>query len=80
MPLVRGRGEKLEERKEGEEGTKFYLSERSYGSFQRAFTLPRAVDAAKISAEFVKGVLTVHMPKTADAKVKGRKIDIAAEK
>jgi HSP20 family protein len=70
------RGEKLEERKEGEEGKKFYLSERNYGSFQRTFTLPRTVDAAKISAEFVKGVLTVRLPKTAEQKAKGRKIEI----
>src|SRR5450759_692946 len=49
------RGEKVEERKEGEEGKSFYLSERSYGSFQRSFTLPRSVDAGKVTADFTKG-------------------------
>lgn len=70
------RGEKTEERTEGEAGKKFYLSERSYGSFERAFTLPRAVDASKITAAFSKGVLTVRMPKTNGGAPKGRKIEI----
>jgi HSP20 family protein len=48
-----------------------------YGSFQRAFTLPRTVDTMKISAEFEKGVLKVLLPKTPEAKAKGHKIDIA---
>ena len=70
------RGEKLEERKEGEEGKKFYLSERNYGAFERSFTLPRTVDASKVAADFTKGILTVHMPKSAETKPKGRKIEI----
>jgi HSP20 family molecular chaperone IbpA len=37
------------------------------------------VDASKIAGEFDKGVLKIHMPKTPDAKVKGRKIEIAAK-
>lgn len=70
------RGEKSEERKEGEEGKKVYLYERTYGSFQRSFTLPSTVDGSMITAEFEKGVLEVHMPKTAEAKPKGRKVEI----
>jgi HSP20 family protein len=74
------RGEKIEEKKEESEEKKFYLFERSYGTFQRSFTLPRTVDANKIRGEFDKGVLKVHMPKTAEAMVKGRKIEIAPPK
>jgi HSP20 family protein len=70
------RGEKSEERKEGEDGKKVYLYERTYGSFQRSFTLPSTVDDSMITAEFEKGVLKVHMPKTAEAKPKGRKVEI----
>ena len=69
------RGEKSEERKE-EEDKKVYLYERTYGSFQRSFSLPPVVDSSKIAAEFDKGVLKVHMPKGTEAKPKGRKIDI----
>ena len=75
------RGEKLEEKFDDKEGKaedikKFHLVERSYGSFQRAFTLPRTVDATKIVADFNKGVLKVTMPKLEEAKIKGRKIPI----
>jgi HSP20 family protein len=70
------RGEKKEEKKEAEEG-RYHMWERRYGSFQRAFTLPKAVDAATITAKFESGVLTVLLPKTEKAKVQGRKIPIA---
>ena len=71
------RGEKLEERKENGADKKYYLFERSFGSFNRTFTLPRFIDANRIAAEFDKGVLKIHLPKTAEAETKGRKIDIA---
>lgn len=66
------RGEKREEHEEKEE--KEYLYERSYGSFSRAFTLPRTVDPDQIRAEFQDGVLKVHMPKTEESK--GRRIQV----
>ena len=72
------RGEKTEEHKE--ENKKFYVYERGYGSFQRSFTLPSTVDPAKIAAEFSKGVLTLHLPKGAEVKPKGRKIAITEKK
>jgi HSP20 family protein len=70
------RGEKSEERREGDENKKFHLWERTYGSFQRSFTLPRTVKADSITADFEKGVLHVRMPKVAEAK--GRRISIGA--
>lgn len=70
------RGEKVEERKEGDEERKYHLFERTYGSFQRSFTLPMTVDAAKINAVFDKGILTVKLPKTSEAKARGRKVEI----
>jgi HSP20 family protein len=73
------RGEKLEEKKEVEEDKKFHLYERIYGTFQRSFALPRGVDPGKITAEFDKGILKVFLPKTVEAKAKGRKIEIAAK-
>lgn len=73
------RGEKQSERKEGEPGTEYYLDERSYGAFQRSFTLPSTVNAEKINADFDKGVLTIHLPKTPEAKAKGREIPVAGK-
>lgn len=67
------RGERAEERTEGEE-KRYHLWERRYGSFQRSFTLPRTVDAEGISADFENGLLRVHMPKAPEAK--GRRIEI----
>ena len=68
-------GEKTEEKKE-EEDKKVYLYERSYGSFQRTFSLPTGVDASKVNAEFSKGVLKVHIPKNGEVKPAGRKVEI----
>ncbi|HSA57875.1 MAG TPA: Hsp20/alpha crystallin family protein [Gemmatimonadaceae bacterium] len=73
------RGEKKEEKKEGNGDKRFHVWERTYGAFRRSFTLPRTVDPGKIVAEFKDGVLTVRMPKAAQAKAKGRKIAVTAK-
>ena len=43
----------------------FYRRERTYGKFQRVFTLPEGVNAEDIKADFKDGVLKVHIPKAA---------------
>ncbi len=68
------KGEKSEEKKEDQKD--YYLSERRYGSFQRSFQLPEGVDVDKIDAHFAKGVLTVMLPKTAEAKKAEKKIEV----
>ena len=70
------KGEKKEEKEEKRKD--YYCSERRYGSFQRSFQLPEGVDADKIDAKFQKGVLTLILPKTADAQKKQKKISIKA--
>ncbi|HCW95215.1 MAG TPA: molecular chaperone Hsp20 [Pseudomonas sp.] len=55
------KGEKRQERKEEKQG--YYLSERSYGSFQRSFNVPDSAEKDKIQARFNKGVLMLSMPK-----------------
>lgn len=70
------KGEKKEEREEKQKD--YYLSERRYGSFYRSFQLPEGVDADKIDATFAKGVLTVKLPKTAEARKAEKKISIKA--
>jgi HSP20 family protein len=67
------RGEKREERTEGQEG-RYHLAERRYGTFARSFVLPRDVDAEGIQAAFEDGVLTVRIPKS--EKARRRKIDV----
>lgn len=46
-----------------EERETYYAVERSYGSFQRAFTLPDGIDANRVVADLRDGVLTVTVSK-----------------
>ncbi len=69
------KGEKREEKEE--KGKEQYRMERSYGAFRRSFSLPCEVDADKATASFKKGVLTVMLPKTAEA-AKSKKIEVKA--
>ena len=70
------KGEKKEEHEEKDKD--HYLSERSYGSFTRSFEIPRGVDKEKIAATFAKGILTLVLPKSAEAKNDVRKIEVKA--
>jgi HSP20 family protein len=67
-------GKKDEENKESDKG--YYLSERRYGAFLRCIQLPDGVDVDKIEANIKKGVLTVTVPKTAEALKAEKKIAI----
>jgi HSP20 family protein len=67
------RGEKREERTEGE-GGRFHLAERRYGTFARSFVLPRDVDPEQIQADFQDGVLTIAIPKS--ERVRRRRIQV----
>lgn len=58
-----------EEKKEEKE-TDYTRKEYDYTSFYRAFDLPENVKEDKIKAEYIDGVLKVHLPKTAETKKK----------
>ncbi|MFN2398922.1 MAG: Hsp20/alpha crystallin family protein [Gemmatimonadaceae bacterium] len=70
------RGEKPASQKEEEDG-QWHVTERSYGSFYRALSLPQGVEEDKIEADFADGVLTVRVPKA--ALPQPRKIRIAGK-
>ncbi len=70
------KGEKQEEKEE--EKQDFYVRERSFGSFERTFQVPEGVDLDKVDASFKKGVLTVTLPKTAEAQKAEKKIEVKA--
>ncbi len=71
------KGEKQEEKEE--EKQDYYVRERSFGSFERTFQVPDGVDLDKVDASFKKGVLTVILPKTAEAQKAEKKITVKAE-
>ena len=68
------RGEKKSEREDKERG----WSERSYGRFERRIALPDGVEEEGCQATFRDGLLTVILPRKADAQ-RGRRIPINAE-
>ncbi len=49
--------------KEEKQEKNFYRSERIFGSFKRAFTLPVEVDPEKVEAKFEDGVLRIRFKK-----------------
>ena len=61
-----------------EQAEKVHRYERTYGAFERTFTLPATVDAERITASYDKGVLTVTLPKA--EKAKPRQIQVEAVK
>jgi HSP20 family protein len=70
------KGEKQEEKEE--ERQDYYLRERSFGSFERTLPVPDGVELDKVDASFKKGVLTVTLPKTAEAQKAEKKITVKA--
>ncbi|MFN0024495.1 MAG: Hsp20/alpha crystallin family protein [Parvularculaceae bacterium] len=71
---IKGKRESLKE----EKAKSFYRSEREYGEFDRRIGLPCEVDANRIDAALMDGVLTIRLPKSAKAKEQERKIEIHA--
>lgn len=67
-------GEKKAEKKD--ENKNYYRIERTSGSFSRSFTLPSEIMVDKISAEYKDGVLNITLPKTEEAKIVEKQIDI----
>ena len=58
------------ERREEKTDQKKCMSEISYGSFTRSFTLPGPVDEKQVNAVFDNGVLSLTIPKTQATKAK----------
>ena len=69
------KGERKYDKEEKDE--KRHRMESFRGSFTRSFTLPENVNADKIRAESVNGVLTIHLPKLEKVKAKAVEVEIA---
>lgn len=68
------KGEKKME--EEEKGKDFYRKERAFGSFRRTLALPVEVDESKVYASFRNGVLSIDLPKSAEARKKIKQIPV----
>jgi HSP20 family protein len=68
-------GEKKEEYEDS--GENYLVCERSYGSFQRTIPLPQGADAEQAQASFNNGILTIDIPKRAEAISRSRKLEIS---
>jgi HSP20 family protein len=67
-----------ERKKEGEvKEDRYHRIERTYGKFQRLFSLPDSIETDKVDAKMKNGVLTVHLPKA--PKAVAQKIAVKAE-
>ena len=64
------KGEKRQEREDA------LINERFYGRFERRIPLPVEIQADSVQAHFEKGLLTITLPKSAEAEKKIKHIDI----
>ena len=62
-----------------ERNERVHRYERTYGSFERSFTLPATVDAGHIKATYEHGVLTVTLPKAEKAKPRQIEVEVASK-
>jgi HSP20 family protein len=69
------KGERRFEKETKEEN--YHRVEREYGTFSRAFALPRAVNGDKVTAEYKDGILKIVMPKKEETKPKPIKVAAA---
>jgi HSP20 family protein len=70
------RGERKFEEQKKEGG--WHRVERSYGSFERVFTLPDTVNPEGVQADYKNGTLTVTLPKKEIAKPRQIKVKVAS--
>ena len=68
------KGERKLEQEEKREN--YHRVERSYGTFTRSFSLPGSLDAERIKAETKHGVLTITLPKKAEAKPRAIQVKV----
>lgn len=74
--VLRVRGEKRAVRQPEGASRHFHIAERSWGTYERALSLPDYLEPDKAMADYTDGVLTVVIPKREEAKEKEIKIAV----
>lgn len=75
--LLTIRGEHQEERHNNKR--KYHISEMQYGSYSRTIALPATVDTTLAIAKFKRGILTLDLPKTNQAKNMLKRIQVSSD-
>jgi HSP20 family protein len=57
--------QEVSEHQQQSDGSRWWVTERSYGEFSRSFAFPSRVDQDKVKASLKNGILTVFVPKAA---------------
>ena len=73
------RGEKEQRSQREDEAGRMHVTERTFGSFMRAFQLPQGVNDEEIRAEFENGLLKIRVPKRARPEPRRIRIDNAVQ-
>ena len=76
MLTIQGTKEQVAE----EKAERVHRYERTYGAFERTFTLAASIDSNKIKATYDLGVLTITLPKAETAKPHLIKVEVTPEK
>jgi len=71
------KGEKKEKKEDKKKG--YYHMESSYGYFSRVIPLPPDISRDEVKAKYKKGILTVELPRTEEARSKVKKISIKVD-
>jgi HSP20 family protein len=70
--VISGKKEQVAE----EKAEKIHRYERTFGAFERSFTIPATVDVEKIKAQYDVGLLTLTLPKVEKAKPRQVQIEV----
>jgi len=74
---LRGERHFVKETEEKKENGAWHRVERSYGTFERVFTLPDTVNPDGVKADYKNGALTITLPKKEIAKPRQVKVQVS---
>ena len=71
------KGERKREVVEKDKEGKIQRTERAFGAFARAFTLPESADVTKVTADYKDGVLTIAIPRAEESKPRAIEVKVS---
>ncbi|MEO5763539.1 MAG: Hsp20/alpha crystallin family protein [Vicinamibacteria bacterium] len=71
------KGERKRDLVENDKEGQIQRTERAFGAFARAFTLPESADVTKVTADYKDGVLTIAIPRAEESKPRAIEVKVA---